>query len=83
MELAENSEEFKLAERDYAPLIQAAAELDAKEEATRLKVQRNEGALRDALEDAKKRAEAGIDDDPAVVQAKRELAVAQAAAGEL
>ena len=76
---AENSEEFKLAEREFAPLIQAAAELDAKEEATRLQVQRNEGALRDAREAAQQRALENIETDPAVVQAKRELA----AAGEL
>ena len=78
---AEESPEFEVAEKQYAPLVKAAEEKLARDEKARQDRQRKEAALRDAREAAKQRALENSESDPAVMAAKAELAEAQA--GEL
>lgn len=79
--VGEASEEFKLAEKEYAPLLEAAAKLEAKEEMARVARQKAEAGLFQAREAARGRVTAAIEDDPAVAEAKRELAALQAGTG--
>jgi hypothetical protein len=81
--VAEASEQFKLAEKEFAPLLRQAEEAEAREEAARIDRQMKEGALRQARADAEKRALENAASDPAVLQAARSLAQAEAAVGEL
>ncbi|SRR6266496_1070627 len=83
LELAENSEDFQIAVREYAPILQLVAERDASEEKARLDRQRREADVLQAREAAHKRAMDTLESDPAVVQAKRKLAEAEAAADGL
>jgi len=83
LDAGEAGPEFELADKQYAPLVKAAEEKLAREEKARQDRQRKEAALRDAREEAKRRALESFESDPAVVAAKQELAEAQAVAGEL
>jgi hypothetical protein len=69
----EASEEFKLAEKEYAPLLEAVAKLEAKEEAERVEKQRAEAGLAAACEAAKERALANLESDREVVAARERL----------
>jgi len=68
-----DSEEFKMAEREYAPLVKAAEAQLAREEAERLAKQRAEAALAAAREAAKERALANLESDREVVAARERL----------
>jgi hypothetical protein len=70
-----------MAEKEYAPLLEAAAKLEAKEEMARVARQKAEAGLFQAREAARGRVTAAIEDDPAVAEAKRELAALQAGTG--
>jgi hypothetical protein len=83
LEVGEASEEFKTAEKEYVPLLRQAEEAEAREEAARIDRQMKEGALQQARADAEKRALENAASDPAVLQAARSLAQAEAAASEL
>jgi hypothetical protein len=74
LDTATASEQFKRAEKEFAPLVRQADERDAAEEKARLEKQRAEAALVRAREAATARALENVESDPDIVQAKRELA---------
>jgi hypothetical protein len=78
---AEESVEFKLAEREYKPLMEAAEAKLAREEAERIAKQEAAAKLEIARVAARERALASVETDSEVMAAKAGLAEAQA--GEL
>jgi hypothetical protein len=70
---AENDPRFALAEKEFKPLLEAAAERDASDE--KVRIDRRETTWRRALERA--------EEDPAIKRAERSLADAKAAEAEL
>jgi hypothetical protein len=82
LSIAEN-DEYRVTAKEIEPLIESARALDQVEEKARIDRMQKEASLRDAREAAKQRALESFESDPAVVQAKRELAEAKAVAGDL
>lgn len=70
LEIAESSPEFAKAKAELEPLIAAAAQADAADEAHRREVQGAEHALNQAREAEKQRALAAIEESPLVQKAK-------------
>ena len=78
--VASSSPEFKFAEKEFAPLLNAAAERDKADERLRVKREQAAAALTIAREKTWKQALERAEEDPAIQKAERELADATAAA---
>jgi hypothetical protein len=83
LEASEASPEFLLAEKEFAPLLTAAAERDKADEKLRLDRQEAEAALAIAREATWRTALERAEEDPAILKATRELEQAKAAEAEL
>jgi hypothetical protein len=71
---AEESPEFAVAEKQYAPLVKAAEEKERKDEEARVARQRAQADVAIAIEAAKQRAISAADNAPEVLDAKKKLA---------
>jgi hypothetical protein len=83
LEASETSPEFLLAEKEFAPLLKAAAARDEFEEQVRLDRQRKEAELVQARETTWRSALEKAEESPVIKKATRELAEAKAAEAEL
>jgi hypothetical protein len=76
---AENSPQYKTAEKEFQPLLAAAAERDASDERVRISRQEAEAALVQAREATWRRALEQAESDPSIVKAAARLDDAKAA----